>query len=141
MKLEDLGEINLRYTSVEIVDSESGGRVYGAMEGRVSGERLSGQLRLTNFAPRLPDGTNRPTLRGLLVTDDGARCSVELDGVAAIRESDSTRTFIEAVRFETGDERYLWLNSLLAIFEGVLDNLAVGGVARGRLYECKVTIA
>jgi hypothetical protein len=110
------------------------------MEGRIDGPRLRGQVKVTNFAPRRPDNTNRPLLRGVLITDDGARCFLELDGVAAFRE-DKVRTFIEAVRFETGDERYLWLNSLFAIFEGTLDSLGVGGVARGLLYGCKVTIA
>ncbi len=44
-------------------------------------------------------------------------------------------------RFRTGDERYAWLNTLFAVLEGVLDRVGVGGTARGRLYECRATLA
>ena len=57
-----------------------------------------------------------------------------------LRESDQARVFVTSCRFRTGDERYGWLNGVFAVLEGVLDSVAVGGQARGRLLECRANI-
>jgi hypothetical protein len=36
-------------------------------------------------------------------------------------------------------DRYAWLNSVFGVLEGVLDLVGVGGVARGRAFECRAT--
>jgi hypothetical protein len=136
-----LGEVALTYTSLDSVDYGIDGQLYGTLEGRVDGDRVSGELRLTNLAPRRADNVNLPTLRGILTTDDQAIVWVELDGVATLRESDSARVFVTTFRFRTGDERYAWLNTLFGVLEGVLDSVGVGGTARGRLFECRATVA
>ena len=143
MQLAELADVKLTYTSLDTVDygSGSGGQIYGTMEGTLSGERLSGSLRLTNLASRRADNANLPTLRGILTTHDGAPVWVELDGVATLRQQDDARVFVTAFRFRTGDERYAWLNTVVGALEGVLDSVGVGGVARGRLFECLPTIA
>ena len=141
MELIELGELELTYSSLESLDYGSGGQLYGTMEGRLTGERVQGTLRLTNLAARRPDNVNLPTLRGVLTTDDGAVVWVELDGVATLRPSDEARVFITACRFRTGDGRYEWLNTVLGVLEGVLGSVAVGGEARGRLFECRTTMA
>lgn len=140
MELVELGDVELTYGSLESIDYEAGGQLYGTMHGRVSGERLRGELRLTNLAPRRPDNVNVPTLRGLLRTDDGAAVWIELDGVATLRPADEARVFVTGVRFRTGDERYAWLNKAYALLEGVLDVVAAGGSARARLFDCRATI-
>jgi hypothetical protein len=141
MELVELGDVALTYTSLESVDYGSEGQLYGTLDGRVEGSRVSGQLRLTNLAPRRADNVNLPSLRGILTTDDQAIVWIELDGVATLRESDSARVFITTFRFRTGDERYAWLNSVFGALEGVLDSVGVGGKARGRLFECRATVA
>lgn len=140
MDLTGLAELTLRYTSLQSLDYEAGGQLYGTMEGSVSGDRLSGQIHLTNLAPRRPDNVNMPTLRGVLTTADGAMIWVELDGIATLRESDGARVFTTGCRFRTGDANYRWLNTTYGLLEGILDSVGVGGVARGRLYECRPTI-
>jgi hypothetical protein len=140
VELVDLGELQLTYTSLEALDYGSGGQLYGTMEGRLVGQRVTGSLRLTNLAARRPDNVNLPTLRGVLATDDEAVVWVELDGIATLRASDEARVFVTACRFRTGDERYGWLNTVLGVVEGVLGTVAVGGEARGRLYECRPTL-
>jgi hypothetical protein len=140
MELVDLGEVTLTYTALDSLDFGAGGQFYGAMEGRLDGERLSGDLRITNLAPRRPDNVNMPTLRGVLTTDDGAALWVEMDGVATLRPSDEARVFVTGCRFRTGDERYAWLNTVYAVLEGVLQSVATGSVARGRLRECRPTV-
>jgi hypothetical protein len=141
MKLVDLGEVALTYTSLESLDYGSDGQLYGTLEGRVEGDRLSGELRLTNLAPRRADNVNIPTLRGVLTTDDQAIVWIELDGVATLRESDGARVFVTTFRFRTGDERYAWLNSVFGALEGVLDSVGLGAKARARLFECQPTVA
>jgi hypothetical protein len=140
MELVVLGEVVLTYTSLDSLDFGTGGQFYGTMEGRLDGERLSGDLRITNLAPRRPDNVNMPTLRGVLTTDDGAALWVEMDGVATLRPSDKARIFVTGCRFRTGDERYAWLNTVYAVLEGVLESVATGSVARGPLRECRPTV-
>jgi hypothetical protein len=141
MELVDLAELELTYTSLESLDYGSGGQLYGTMEGRLVGDRVRGKLRLTNLAARRADNVNLPTLRGLLTTEDGAAVWVELDGIATLRASDEARVFVTGCRFRTGDERYLWMNTVFAVLEGVLGSVAVGGEARGRLFECRATLS
>ena len=141
MELLELAELELTYTSIESLDFGADGQLYGTMRGRLAGERLSGALQLTNLAPRRADNVNLPTLRGVLTTSDGALVWVELDEVATLRSSDDARVFVTTFRFRTGDERYEWLNRAFGLLEGVLDSVGVGGVARGRLYECRATVS
>jgi hypothetical protein len=141
MQLAELARVDLTYTTLEAMDYESGGQLYGTMDGSLTGDRLSGKVRLTNLAARRSDNVNLPTLRGILTTDDGAPIWVEMDGVAKLRPEDGARVFVTSCRFRTGDERYRWLNSVVGVLEGVLDSVGVGGVARGRLFECVPTIS
>ena len=141
MELRELGNVELTYRSLESVDYGVGGQVYGTMEGTLRGSRIGGSLHLTNLAQRRPDGANLPTLRGLLTTDDGAQVYVELDGIALLRQEDQARVFVTACRFRTGSERHAWLNTVMGVLEGVLDTVAVHGTARGRMYECRPTMA
>ena len=140
MQLRTLCDLELRYTSLESIDFGAGGQIYGTMEGTVSGDRLTGRIRLTNLAVRRPDNVNLPALRGVFESDDGAKVYVEMNGVANLRSSDNARVFATSVSFRTSDSRYVWLNASFAVLEGVLDRVAVGGVARGRIYLGEVTL-
>ena len=121
MELMLLGAVELRYTSLDVLDIGNGDYAYGVMAGSITGERLSGALQLTNLARRRPDNVNEPTLRGLLTLQDGARAWVELDGIAILRTEDQARVFVTSCRFRTGESRYEWLNTVFGILEGVLD--------------------
>jgi hypothetical protein len=136
-----LCDMVLTYTSIESLDYEPGGQIYGAMEGSLSGERLSGTVRLTNLAVRRPDNVNLPTLRGVLTTGTGDTAWVELDGVATLRAADQARVIAARCTFRTGSAQLRWLNTTFVVYEGILDRVAVGGTARGALYACEVTIA
>ena len=141
MELVRLGDMELTYTSLESFDFGADGQLYGTMDGRLTGERLNGKLQLTNLAPRRADNINLPTLRGIMTTDDGASVWVQLDGIASLRPSDGARVFVTTFHFRTGDDRYAWLNSVFGVLEGVLDSVGVGGVARGRAFECRATVS
>lgn len=138
MELVELASLDLTYTTLEVVDYGAEGRLYGTMVGRLTGQRISGDLQLTNLAPRRVDNVNLPMLRGILSTDDGDVVWVELDGIATLRERDNTRVFTTTFRFRTGAEQYAWLNTVFGVLEGVLDWGT--GVARGRAYICEPTV-
>lgn len=140
MKLSKLGDLRLTYTELESLDHGSGGQLYGRMEGRLEGERLSGSLRLTNLAARRADDVNLPTLRGVLRTDDVAAVWVEMDGLATLRPSDQARVFVTTMRFRAGDARYRWLDTVFCLVEGVLDRVATGGTAHGEVHACEATV-
>ncbi len=140
MNVSKLCDVELRYTALESLDYDAGGQLYGTMDGRLAGARLSGAVRLTNLAARRPDNVNLPTLRGVLTTDDGAAIWIELDGIATLRETDGARVFVTSWRFRTGDPRYVWLNTTFGVLEGLLGRVAVGGMAVGELHVCTATI-
>ncbi|GAC1319872.1 MAG: hypothetical protein NVSMB22_03610 [Chloroflexota bacterium] len=140
MDLVFLADLTLRYTSLEALDYESGGQLYGTMEGELTGDQLRGRLHLTNLAARRSDNVNLPTLRGILTTDDGARIFVEMNGIATLRPADQARVFVTSVVFRTGAPQYTWLDTVFAVLEGILESVTVGSVARGRLYRCQATI-
>lgn len=140
VNLSKLAEFELRYESLTSLDYEAGGQLYGTMEGTLSGDRLAGRLQLTNVAQRRPDGVNMPTLRGVLTTGDGAAVWIELDGIAMLRPADNARVFVTRCVFRTGDARHRWLNTTFGVLEGVLDQVGVGGRARGALHVCEPTV-
>ena len=141
MRTDKLADIELTYTSLQMLDFEPGGRIYGVMEGRIQGDRLSGSLHLTNLAERRVDNVNLPTLRGTLTTDDGAVVWVEMDGVATLRAADQARVFLTTFRCRSGDERYRRVNTLFGVVDGVLDTVVIGGRARAELFECHATVS
>jgi hypothetical protein len=140
MELVPLAEMTLRYTSLQSLDFGPGGQLYGVMEGRIDGDRLSGDVHLTNLAARRPDDVNMPMLRGVVTTNDGTSVWIELDSIATLREADAARVFVTSCRFRTGDARHAWLNRCQAVVEGVLDEVRVGGLARALIHECRPTL-
>ncbi len=140
MNLTHLGDGVLRYTSLDIFDYGAGGQIYGMLEGSITGERIQGDLLLTNLAMMRPDGVNLPTLRGMLTTHDSAKIFVVIDGMALARPADGARVIAGSMSFRTGDERYTWLNTIFAVVEGVLDKVTTGGVVHVGVHACELTI-
>ncbi|MGE5596027.1 MAG: DUF3237 domain-containing protein [Hyphomicrobiales bacterium] len=60
-----------------------------------------------------PDGTFRLDVRVVLTTDDGAAILVSYNGIG--RQEDGALRLRTAPTFETGDERYAWLNGVQAV--------------------------
>ncbi len=65
----------------------------------------------------LPDGSFSLDVRFSLKTDDGADIFVTYTGFGT-RNEDGTASIRTAPRFETGDERYAWLNALFTVAIG-----------------------
>lgn len=66
------------------------------------------------------DGSFRLDVRVTLVTDDGATILCTYNGVGTT-DADGNTSLRTAPTFETGDERYAWLNTVQAVGYGHLD--------------------
>ena len=114
--------------------------------GSFTGERLSGQILTPGADWVLLDstGTGHIDVRLTLATNDGAHIYMHYTGILEytdkVREAFANGTstefgdnyFVTQPRFETGDERYSWLNHVVAVAEG---RLLEGGMLY-KVYEC-----
>ncbi len=97
----------------KVVATVTGGSLVGpkinasAAEGVAAGDWLT----------ILPDGSFALDVRFSLKTDDGADIFVTYTGFGT-RNEDGTASIRTAPRFETGDERYAWLNALFTVAIG-----------------------
>lgn len=92
--------------------------------GRFEGERLKGDLKghaNADWVSIGADGTAAIDVRLLLETDDGALIYMTYAG----RLNLADQTVYAAPLFETGDERYSWLNGIQAVAKGTTDNTRV----------------
>jgi hypothetical protein len=99
--------------------------------GSFEGPRLKGKLWAGggDWWLRGPDGVGRLDVRATFETDDGALIYGQYYGVARPEggrplappgepSEYGDAYFMTAPRFETGDERYAWLNDLVCVAEG-----------------------
>ncbi len=115
-----------------LLDTPSGTRAIVEVTGfEVTGERLTGHLKGNAAADWLTvDSRGQGTIdvRALVETDDGALIFVTYRGRLDISGGPGTAPAYSAPLFETGDERYAWLNDLVCV--------AIGGTtADGVEYE------
>ncbi len=84
--------------------------------GTFEGSRLRGEVVAPSgdWVRRGTDGSMRLDVRMLLRTDDGADILMCYGGVS----TDGGATIRAAPSFETGDERYAWLNAVQAVATG-----------------------
>ena len=87
--------------------------VVGVTGGTFEGQRLKGTVKGPggDWVTLRPDGSGRLDVRLLLETDDGALILMQYTGVFAQGAS----YIRSAPLFETGDERYAWLNDVLSV--------------------------
>lgn len=125
MQLEFLFEMELDYEGGFFVMAPYGereGSGYGDGGGRVFGDRLSGSVRWSNHPHRREDGVLVPDAHGVIETDDGARILFHLGGYShPIEGSPKLRGIVSPGTFASDDERYRWLNDVIAIGEGLID--------------------
>lgn len=120
-----------------IGDIGVGVRAIGDVSGRFEGPELKGSINATDWFLARSDRVGEADIRGTMKTDDGALIYMRYNGLLDMRHADiaagaavpttgvcQART---AVRFETGAERYRWLNQVQAIGIGEM-NFATGKI-------------
>ena len=91
-----------------------------AMSGTFEGPKLKGKVSDAaggDWVTVRADGIMSLDVRLCLVTDDGAAIFMTYGGLGR-READGSMVIRTAPRFETGDERYAWLNNVQAVAHG-----------------------
>ena len=118
---------------IELGDGPRGRRrIIPIVGGKVSGERLSGDLLNlgADWQTILADGTSELDTRYAMRTHDGATIDIRnfgfrhgpkevVDALMRGETVDPSRYYMRTQpRFETGDARYAWLNRIIAIGTG-----------------------
>jgi Protein of unknown function (DUF3237) len=91
-----------------------------AMNGTFEGPKLKGKVADAaggDWVTVRADGIMSLDVRLCLLTDDGASIYMTYTGLGR-READGSMMIRTVPRFETGDERYSWLNSVQAVSHG-----------------------
>ena len=100
--------------------------VLTAMRGTFEGPKLRGTIADVaggDWVTIRPDGSMKLDVRLVLQTDDGAAIYMTYSGIARSVGGDTLiRT---APQFETGDERYTWLNGVQAVAHGTTGEASV----------------
>lgn len=97
--------------------------VVGVRDSRWEGERFKASQRGDTAGDWMitgPDGTAMIDVRMTLRTDDGAFVYVEYTGRADWSKGPASGPAYIAPQFETGDERYMWLNKCQFVGKGEL---------------------
>ena len=117
-----------------IPDTPVGTRVIIEMtEGRIEGERLKASVvggACADWFVVGADGTGLGDYRGTLQTDDGALIFMHGTGRADLTTGfGASSLLIGNIHFETGDDRYTWLNTAHAVMRGVVIGDGMAGEA------------
>lgn len=91
-----------------------------AMSGTFEGPKLKGTVADAaggDWVTLGADGTLYLDVRLTLMTDDGAAIYMAYTGIG-IRDSEGATTLRTTPRFETGAEKYSWLNKVVAVSHG-----------------------
>lgn len=126
MELIPLCSIDILLAEEHIIVGEgpSGLRVIAEVQSlTVTGERLSGSIKGTAAADWLTIvGTvGTVDVRATIETDDGALVYLTYGGRMDLSKGQGGAPVYSAPRFETGDERYAWLNLVQAVGKGEID--------------------
>jgi hypothetical protein len=99
--------------------------IFDVLEGTFEGDRIRGRSRGASGADwglASPGGVFGLDVRFTIETDDGALIYVQYHGRCDVSRGLGDPGFVYAPpRFETGDERYAWLNGIQAVQKGRLD--------------------
>jgi hypothetical protein len=110
---------------IVLPNTPSGTRIIVEVESATyEGERLSGKQKGVAAADWMtvgPDGTGSLDVRGTLETDDGALVFGFYRGRLDMTKPLGESPVYAAPLYDTGDERYAWLNKIQAVAKGTLD--------------------
>lgn len=120
MRLEPLFEMVYRYNDRQAIELDgprgSEGLYWMFREGTLVGPRIRGGHKGMNKSTLRVDGMATGDIRGVIQTDDGACIYYEVSAYGLA--SPDLRHVVATMTFQTGDQRYAWLNPVKAVLEG-----------------------
>lgn len=117
-------DVALRDPQVMVGQGPAGFRVVAEVESAtVEGDRLRGTSTGSSGADwlTLVDGIATIDVRMTVETHDGALVLITYRGRSDFREGPGAHPIYSAPLFETGDERYAWLNLVQAVAKGTFE--------------------
>ena len=150
MKLIPFFEGDLIYdesTEAGVAAFEATGDIstYAQGDGRITGDRLSGNLRWTAHPRRRADGVSLPDFHGVITTDDAATILFSFQGYSVGgREAAKPhplqpyeqRAVLATLTFAAGEDRYRWHNRVFALMEADARPFADPERWHIRAFEC-----
>jgi hypothetical protein len=127
MHLEHLCALDLAYDGgFHYVSPYAGdsGVGWGMGRGTATGERLHGSITWSNHPAGRGDGAMLPSVRGVILSDDGAEVMFDLTGRTVFVEQPSGGTLgrqLLMTLFESEHASYAWLNNTVCVTEGRID--------------------
>jgi hypothetical protein len=100
--------------------------IFEVVSGTVEGERINAKMKGNAAADWLavgPDNTGTIDVRVLMETDDGALVFIQYQG--RVDSNSPSGPIYIAPKFETGDDRYRWLNRVQAVGKGFFDGTTI----------------
>ena len=109
------------------------GEYIGSGDGTVSGPKIQGTIRWDLYEA-IGERVCQTNFAGVIDTDDKARIQFETKGFGLVPDTSTPNAWVMsyAVRFDTLDSRYAWLNKGLALWDGEFN--AETGVHHYRAY-------
>lgn len=142
MKLESLCEMSLAYRGEFIAQKSFGasGGGYGAGDGVVTGERLSGAVRWSNHPTLREDDVFQPDGAGVIATPEGVSIVFRIRGYSVrTAPSANQRAFTVWLALHTEHPSHRWLNTTFAVGEGRIDFATM--TMRMLVFACRNEIA
>ncbi len=110
----------------ELAPPPQGARFDLAFTGNLTGDRINGTLTGIDFANIRADGRFELNIQVTITTDDGASISLQEDGVLIPSPDGPAQLFLN-MKFNTGHEKYTWLNGLQVWGRGEVDQVTGKG--------------
>lgn len=123
-QLEPLFEVELEYKEGKAPVSTEGkvGEYIGSGEGTANGPTINGAVHWTLFEAQ-SETVCESNMFGVIETDDGAKIKFDTMGFFMRPDQDNPNLWVTsaAVKFDTEDDGYQWLNTILGVWEGEFD--------------------
>jgi hypothetical protein len=129
LELVPLGRMSALLHAPRVLEGTPAGDrwIFEVVSGSFDGERLRGAVVGRANADWMtvgPDGTGSLDVRVLLETDDGAPVFVHYTGRVDVSSGGGGPVYATP-RFDTGDDRYRWLNPVQAVAKGRFDGTSL----------------
>jgi len=123
--LKHLFDMELQYSRETVECAPIGlkeGKIIGGGDGFVEGSGIKGTVLWSNYENTVREGFCKVQIPGTIQTDDNEKILFEGRGMAINQDKSqlSKWNLAGVFHFETGSEKYKWLNSVLAVYEGEL---------------------